>query len=30
MTSRWVIMVLEDDVTAVYKIFVKILKKEFF
>ena len=30
MMSRRIIMVLEDDVTASYKVFAKVLKKEFF
>ena len=29
MTSWRIIMILEDDITASYKIFMKVLKKEF-
>ena len=30
MTSRQIIIILEDDVTANYKDFTKVLKREFF
>ena len=29
MMSRRIIMILEDDITRSYKIFMKVLKKEF-
>ena len=29
MTSRRIVMILEDNVTVSYKIFAKVLKKEF-